>query len=89
MFKKFTVKKTKYYNILQNRRDENDVIATVDIGMCGSEDLELLQPEIESLLTSGVLASFRVTLKKFNMKNLGIDPNRPECCMFCLRTYNK
>jgi len=61
------------------RRDENDVIATVDIGMCGSEDLELLQPEIESLLTSGVLASFRVTLKKFNMKNLGIDPNRPEC----------
>ena len=50
--------------------------------MCGSEDPELLQPEIESLLTSGVLASFRVTLEKFHMKNLGIDPNRPECCMF-------
>jgi len=61
------------------RLDENDVIATVDIGMCGSEDPELLQPEIESLLRSGVLASFRVTLEKFHMKNLGIDPNRPEC----------
>ncbi len=62
-----------------DRLVDGDVMMTVDIGMCGSEDQSKLEPLIRDLVESGVIGRFRSSELGFEMRSIGVDPDRPEC----------
>jgi len=59
--------------------EDNDVIATVDVGICGYLDQSLLEPALLAMLRKGELGNFKVSEKGFRIVTLGPDRNRPDC----------
>ena len=51
---------------------------TVDIGMCGSDQLTYLEPVVYRLVRGGVLGSYRMSTDGFNMRSIGLD-SRADC----------